>query len=447
MFTAAISILISVSIGVGLYFFTRKTSGEYQISFRELLIGSAVSSVVLMIAAPVAEHLIIQNKLTYYEYYNGYETEAIKVVTECERDGRCNNTYECDPYPETEVYYDDEGDAHYRVVIKYHDCPYLQNEYSYKIATTLGTFNIPGTFADHTRAAYRDNKAVPDYISTGPPQEWIDARDRIATGKNGGATKLHEYKNFLLASDKTILASYSQDIEEYKSKQMLPDHTSGYENPIYSTYLADKFRSVNMPEINSSEWNVYLTRLNGYLGKELQGDVHMVAVSANDVKDRDRYSQALFAYWKSNEFGKYALPKNAIALVVGVKDGKVEWARASGGLPNGNEALFSEINSSLNGVEFSPDKLIGIPSGAGKDFKAGDGALAKSLFGVNKYQRPCMECIDEQSDGYNYLKSDVLVSGSQKFWIIFVATIFSIGTWAAFLYADDRAGKYYGYNR
>ena len=191
------------------------------------------------------------------------------------------------------------------------------------------------------------------------------------------------------------------------------------------------------------EWNVYLNRLNGYLGKQLQGDVHMVTVNSSDVKDKDRYSQAMFAYWKGHDLGKYALPKNSIAIVVGIKDGKIEWSRATGGLPVGNEGLFTDIKNNLVGVEFNVDKIIGIPNGDGNNFKAGDGILAKTLWGEHKFKRPCMECIEEQSDGYNYLKSDIYVTGWQKFWIVFGSTIFSIAVWVGFLYADDKVRGYY----
>jgi hypothetical protein len=396
---------------------------------------------VLFIAAPLTEYLIVQNKVTYKEFWNGYEVEAIKEVTECERDGDCNETYSCDPYivmvPYT--YTDSDGNTHTKVraETRYHQCPYLQREYTYKIKTTLGTTDMRGTFADHTRAAWRDGEDVPSHIQTGPPQEWVHAKDRIAAKENGGVTEVHDYENYVLASDKTLLNAYSADIEQYTKQSLLRPHTVSYDNPIYGLYDADKFQAVNFTT-NSKEWNEYLQRLNGYFGKQLQGNIHMLAVNANDIKDIDRYSQALFAYWKSPELDKYALSKNSIGIVMGVKDNKIQWARATGGLPVGNEGLLDDIRNNLRDQPFEPAKIIGIPNGDGKAFKPGDGVLAKTLWGEHKFQRPCMECIEEQQDGYNYLKSDIFVTGGQKFWIVFVATLFSVAVWAAFLYYDDR---------
>src|SRR5205085_9570255 len=127
-------------------------------------------------------------------------------------------------------------------------------------------------------------------------------------------------------------------------------HTRNYDNPIINEYQADKFITVKL-NVDMKAWNETLGRLNCYLGKELQGDIHMAAVDASQISNQDDYSQALFAYWKSPQnFQRYALPKNALAIVVGVQGGKVVWARATGGLPVGNEALFTDIQNNLVGV-------------------------------------------------------------------------------------------------
>jgi hypothetical protein len=440
MTSALIAILISAGIGGAAYYITSKLNGPYKVSSREFLIGTLASTMVLLIAAPLTEKLILDEKTRYHEYFNGYEVAADQQTIPCERDGNCVYTYNCDPYLTTETYttYDDEGDphTHSRVVKKYHDCPYLKTEFKYTIVTTLGDFPIGDRFADSSKAGFRD-EPIPASIPVGPPQQWLEVKARLAAGMPGGVTKVHDYKNFLLASDRTILDAYSADIETYLDKKLLPPHTTNYQNPIYGIYLADKFQLVKVPG-DAKAWNESLMRLNGTLGKELQGDVHVAAVPADGVGDKDRYAQSLFAYWKSDAFGKDAFPKNAVGVVVGVKDGSIAWARATGGLPVGNEGLFTDIRNNLVGVKFEPAALIGVPHKA-------EGALTKTLWGQNKYKRPCMECVEEKVDGYQYLKSDIYITGWQRFWIVFIGSLLSAGMWAIFLYADDsyRASRRY----
>jgi hypothetical protein len=439
MESAIIAILISLGIGAVAYIVTNSNipTGTIKVSRREFLIGMAISTLILIIAALLTEHLIISNKERYYEYLNGYETAATVQVTICERDGDCDNTYDCDPYLVVHTYTDSKGLTHTYVTTEYHHCPYLTHELHYTVSTTLGDYPIGGAFADKQRTAWRSGEAVPSDIPTGPPKLWAEAKARLDSGKPGGATKVHEYKNFLLASDQTILDQYSADIGQYKQKGLLPPHTRNYDNPIYNKYQADKFSAVKL-NVDLKAWNEALSRLNGYLGKELQGDVHMAAVDAGRISNQDDYSQALFAYWKSPQnFQHYALPKNALAIVVGVRGGKIAWARATGGLPVGNEALFTDIQNNLVGVAFTPDAVIGIP-------KKTPGVLTQTIYGVHKFNRPCMECIGKKTGGYAYLKSDIYVTGWQRFWIVFVAATLSAGMWAIFLYADDSfRGTYY----
>lgn len=445
MFDAIVAILISASIGGALYYYTGKKDTEFKVSKRELLIGIAISTVVLLLAAPLTEYLIVQNKVTFHEYYNGYEQEAIQTVTECTRDGSCQN-YSCDPYIVMVTYTttDSKGHTHTHVrpETRYHHCPYLQKEYSYSVKTTLGVTRLPGAYADKQRQAWRSGHDVPGDIPTGPPAFWLAVQQRIAAHKNGGVTEVHDYKNYLLASDQTILDTYSADIDQYAKAGLLPAGTANYTDPIHDYYLADKFQAVKL-NVDVKQWNEYLMRVNGYLGAQLQGDVHMLAVDSTKVPDRDRYTQAVFAHWKDAKvLGRDALSKNAIALVVGVKDGKVEWARATGGLPTGNEALFLDIQNNLYGADFKPDTILGIPNGEGKGFNPGGGALALTLWGPHKFARPCMECVQEKQDGYNYLKNDVYVTGGEKALIVFIAVLLSASMWAVFLYVDDRFNPY-----
>ncbi len=320
--------------------------------------------------------------------------------------------------------------THMRAETRYHSCPYLKVEHEYTVSTTLGDFEIGGRFAEPNRAAWRTGHNAPSYVETGPPGAWLAAKKRLASGKPGGVTKLHDYKNFLLASDATLLKDYSADIESYQSKKLLPPHTTNFSSPIYDYYMADKFQAVRL-KTDITAWNEALLRFNGYLGAQLQGDAHIAAVNADIVGDRDRYSQALFAYWKGPEFKKDAFPKNAIGVVLGVKDGKVAWARATGGLPTGNEPLFNDIRNELVGVEFTPEAILGNPASQ-------KGKLASVVWGKNKFKRPCMECAQEKTDGFEYLRADIGITGGERFWIVSSGLIVSACVWVVFLLVDTR---------
>lgn len=440
MKSALIAILISLIVGGSLWYLTYRFDFGLKISTREFIIGSVSSALFLIIMAPLIEHLIIKDRMTYREYFNGVETQAVDQNIICERDGDCAYTYACDYYVETEIYYtyDEDGnsESHTRLVTKHHDCPYLKIEHAYYVDTTLGRYSIGSRYSDSGRQRWGD-KEVPAHVPIGPPDFWAAAKKRIDDGRPGGVTKTHSYKNFLLASDATILKSYSDEIEDYLAKGLLPPHTTNYEDPIYDYYLADKFHSVHLV-VDAKQWNEALMRVNGYLGAELQGDLHMVAVDADTVIDRDGYSQALFAYWKGSAFKKNAFPKNAIGLVVGVKNGKVAWSRATTGLPTGNEALLQDLQKNLTGVAFTPEFLLGDP-------KNEKGVVATQLWGPNKFVRSCMECVQERTDGYAYLKPDIVITGAERFWIIFWGVFLSCALWVFLLYADDSFRSRYGY--
>lgn len=434
MTSTLIAIFISLLMGGVAYVVTNSNipTGTIKVSKRELLIGSAISIVVLLIAGPLLEKLILDNKTTFYEYYNGYQTTAIENTIVCTRDGDCNDTYSCDPYVVAHYYTDSKGNTHVYYTTEYHQCPYLKVEYSYTIASTLGDYQIGGQYVKN-RSPWRAGVAVPESIPTGPPAQWLQAKNDIAAGKNEGVTKIAPYQNLFLASDKTLLDQYSDDIAAYTKEGLMPVHTRNYRDPIYDYYDADKFIDVDvgMSSAQKASWEQYLMRLNGYFGKQLQGDIHMAVVSAGRISNPDDYSQAVFAHWKSvPAFGKYALPKNSVAIVLGVQNGQVAWARATGGLPVGNEALFLDIQNNLKGVSFTPDGVIGLPLKK-------TGALYRQLYGPDKFSRP-------HNASYEYLKPDTIVTGWERFWIVFVACILSGIMWAVFLVVDDSwHGTYY----
>src|SRR5262249_8758701 len=154
------------------------------------------------------------------------------------------------------------------------------------------------------------------------------------SGNPGPVTAREDYDNYILASQSSILHKFSGSIDQYKKDGVLPKISHDILSPYYASRVY--FVGVNPP----GDWQWYINKYDAALGVSLQGDLHLVIVDANKVGSPDDYSQALIAYWQSQEFGKDALSKNGIVVVVGTKDGQtVAWARAGTGMPVGNEAL------------------------------------------------------------------------------------------------------------
>src|SRR3989339_665794 len=124
-----------------------------------------------------------------------------KEITDCYRDGPCRWEYDCDPYL---VSYpcncDDKGNCSTCYRTEYHDCPYVTQENSYYIKTTIGTYTI-------------DSNRFPDN-----QKEWFDAMSYFdaAFGTNlQGDMHLVIVKNEYISSDPDryalALKAYWQD--------------------------------------------------------------------------------------------------------------------------------------------------------------------------------------------------------------------------------------------
>ena len=168
MTSALIAIVISLLMGAAAYYVTGKSNSAIEVSKREFLIGSAISIVVLLIAGPFIERMILDGKTTFYEYYNGYQTAAIRQTIVCTRDGDCDDTYACDPYLVRHTYEDSKGHEHTYYTTEYHQCPYLKVEYTYTIDSTLGSYQIGGQYAIN-RSPWRSGEAVPASIPRDHP--------------------------------------------------------------------------------------------------------------------------------------------------------------------------------------------------------------------------------------------------------------------------------------
>lgn len=373
---------------------------------------------VVIFAWPVATisySITKDNDQTYTEYWGGHEQATTTNVVVCERDGYCKNEYQCDPYiyTWTETYTDGDGKTQTRVrsETRYHDCPYSTEETEYIIQTTLGNYSVANLM---TGPEYRPGKAIPGGQQTEPPALWTAAAERINSGEPGGVFKSNQYKNYLHASAETISKLYSEDIETYTDKGVLPR----IQQDQYDIYRMDK--ALYPKNALLDEKHIEATRkeaelLSAALGSEKQGDLRVVFVPNRLVpeSEAEKYGLTLMAYWASEDMGRYATPKNAVVIIVGVGGTKAEptasWARAYTGMPLGNEMMLSEIERKLDGATIG-EGFLGAPKyqpGTGK-LKHTDGVLEDILFGSNGFQRVSMSGTtpDDYGSGYEYLSEE-----------------------------------------
>jgi len=351
---------------------------------------------------------------TFTEYWNGYEESVSLDTTTCTRDGWCRNTFQCDPYLVTEIEYytDSDGNTQSRTVTRteYHDCPYATEETSYTIHTTIGEFSAGDNLM--TGEQWRAGHAIPGGRVTEPPVLWSEAKERIDSGNPGGVTKTNNYKNFILASNNSILKSYSESINELESASLLPSPPSG----TYEIYRAQKaFLAGKIPGVDMERVNRDLQNLNGAFGMELKGNLRLVLVNTDELTmSAEDYKNSLHAYWSDAErFDRYALPKNDVVVILGVSASSgtptVAWAKGFTGMPVGNEGLLQDISSKLPGA-LVDESLIGSATYDPKsgEITHGDGLLESVLWGENKFERVSMEQKDEGDvgTGFAYLSNE-----------------------------------------
>src|SRR3989338_2852813 len=376
-FVGFITVLIAVAVGLGVKYLLDYNKSEKEITWLEYGIGSAVIVVLIVpLVSYIGFNVAKSNNLTFHEYWNGWEIEAQAQVIPCSKDGPCRHEYDCEPYIVMEACGETcvgEGSSrscttNYCPVTHYHDCPYVAQETTYVIKTTIGDYTI----AEHRLPDDPDNnrwrgtsdfqRSIPpnvkNYAGIGAPEFWRAAKYRIDNNNPGPVTKRANYKNYILASDRTILKQYSGDIEEFIKNGLLPKPSTTVGN----FYYADKVYFVGFDPPNKYDWQVSLAHLNAALGMELQGDLHLVIVQDQGISGNpDRYLFALKAYWQNRlVFKEDAVSKNTILVVVGTDDSKtVAWSRAITGMPMGNEYLLTTFRNGLNGLPLTPWTIIG----------------------------------------------------------------------------------------
>ena len=417
-----------------------------------LLSGFLVASIAGPLTWTISTAIMKADKETYQEFWGGYEVATSFSVQPCVKNGSCKNEYDCDAYIYTWTTYstDSKGNSvpETHSETRYHDCPYSTEETTYKIETTFGTTTV-GTYM--TGPEYRPHeRAIPGGQVTEPPAVWTAAKNRIDSGEPGAAFKQNSYRNLLHASESTILKQYSEDIEAYKAENLLP----AIGKDLHSIYQMDKAQFPEVTRITTElqkELSKDAMQLSAGLGSELQGDLRVVFVDELDVRsgDAEKYGLTLMAYWQSKEMGKFAVPKNAVVVIVGVGGTKTkpvaDWVRAYTGMPVGNEQLTADIQSKL--VDQPIDgNFLGSPTlkpGAAELTRT-DGKLESSIFGAHKFDRVSMTGKDESDigSGFEYLSEGWEPEDGQQVLIYVLSSFFSLLLLIPFVFLARM--EYYG---
>lgn len=433
------------------------------------------------------------NVMTFNEYWNGWETAAIHNRIQCYKDGPCRWEYDCEPYRCNPhdcncvcVSRDDKGSCTSELCQTcwdtcYHNCPYCTEEWTFIVKTTLGDYTIAEHYLPTDPALNRwtgtsdyeprINQRTLNRAGVGVPEFWLGVLERTHnnTTPGGGVTKVMQYKNFILASEHTLLRTYSSDIERFLEAGLLPDMTVG----VHHFYWADKVRFVGFTPENPGVWQRAVWDLNAALGMELQGDSHWVIVQNDEVSANPQaYLMALKAYWQTpswkNEEGKLVklwgndcFAKNGVLVVIGTRDGKtVDWARLETGMPEGNEWLMAKINRRLKGTPLTPEAVVGTVVGEFYEKTYDDGRPPKTevrgLHANGVVERFLWTLDDDPENpgfirismsgddpedvgtGYLFLKGEIQPTGGQKRAIFIGALLFSMIGWVVAAFKGER---------
>lgn len=443
--------------GVGVKYLSDQRSGPEEVTWLEYGVAmTAICIIVLPLVGWAGFSLAKRDVLTYHEFWNGWEAKAYIERITCHRDGSCRWTYDCDPYT-VQVPYEC-GDSKnsrtcYRTETRYHQCPYVTDEYNYLVTTTLGTYSIDThrfpENPDQHRWGHFHFKSLPDYLvsqaGVGEPAFWTRAAKRIADGTPGPVTKVNSYENYVLASHYTILKRYRKAAEEYRALKLLPAPVAGITDGTF--YRANKVLTVGCALRDYERWNGALERLNAAFGMELQGDLRLVLVcDARATADPDSYAYALEAHWQDSDlFKRSALPKNTVTVILGTSGRKtVSWGRAFTGMPVGNSILTTLVRDRFAAgqqVAWSPDAILGQVVGrttydarkeryVATSTRTG-GVLSDVLWGESmpssRFVRASMSGKHNGvgGSGFLYLSTQIEITALQKFLIVLVASILS----------------------
>ena len=385
----------------------------------------------------------------YRENFNGSLIDAQPEVTECHEDGRCvHEDHYCDEWDT----YEDIKDSNNKVIGQrkvehYHDCPQMSEEISYYVLDAFGNkyYLAQNIFAanPHPWRSHDVNMSGSGSVPRGVPADWQKLKDQIDAEDAPAVSVDHIYDNIVLGYESKQAHDAEPDIKILKDAKLLPP----LNYPIHDQYKVDKVQFVGMSApSNKATWLDYAMRFNASFGMTLQGDLHIVVLKASAFQslglDPADYIRSIKAYWQSDaDFGKEALPKNAVIAALAVDDSgtNVVWARAETGMPIGNHELLDYIANRFDDptpVAFSPDAVLGKTTASiveqnGKPkavYSVGNGVLSQALMVDMPFKRACMKCKssnDKGQVGFVDLQSLIPISGWATFWAIVIMLLIS----------------------
>mgnify|MGYP004496639981 CR=1 FL=1 len=469
LITAAVVVVTGLALKFSVPWFRPDT--YWSITWREFFAGViAAGLVVIPSVFAVGTALSTADALTYEEFYNGVETDATVAEVECRAGtegqsiasgySNCSHSYNTGKsYTFTETYTVEVSDgcdsngknckSHFeqrtRLVTAYIYNPYATKEYTYAITDSLGgSYRFPETYVKDGEGY--GGKAIPSTIPRGDPAEWTNARKRLDEGNPRPVTRLFRYDNYILASQDDLLKPFSENVERYLDEGILPDHTANIKSqPLYgfNDSYADKVSFVGVEVKDEQAWQESLMSFNAALGSQLRGDLHLVLIDASLVDSATDYVNALKAYWLGEDFGRRAIAKNAIVVVVGVQGTTVEWGMASTGMPFGNEVMLQGIENFMPDTPLEPSQVIGSPrtvvTPASNEQDEDElrvtlgetpGVLERIVLQDFPFQRACMECSDDEGEiGYANLVDKIEPKPWQWAIMISIVGVLALAWW------------------
>lgn len=462
-------VLLALLAGLGVKYVLDRMDTWMEITWMEFAIGGlAVLLFVMPVTTFVGFNMAKNSALSFNEYWNGYELSTQWQRVKCTKNGPCAREYQCDPWTHIHTNTDSDGNMTTTMHTHWDSCPYTTEEWVFTVKTTLGDYVVGNHWLPDNPNAHRwrASKAVPASIPSGTPKLWQEAKNRVDAGRPGPVTKRMPYENYILASDKSILKEFSTQVGKYEDAGLLPRIVSD----VHTHYYADKVSFVGFKPKDAQEWQKALMYLNAGLGEEMQGDLHLVVVHNDEIsRAPDAYINALKAYWSdSAQFGDNAISKNSIIVVVGTDDGKtVSWARATTGMPLGNERMEVAIKSELPGTPLGAADVIGNVEGEfytkikddgtkKLDVRSlhAEGKLERIIWGLDdsatQFIRISMSGndLDDVGGGFLYLDSEIEPTTQQKAIMLGAGFVLSLSAWIVGARLGIRKGKkkpYYDY--
>ncbi len=475
--TAFVALLLVAAIGLGVKFLLPiavekdLVRRESQITWLEYGVAIAlVGAIIVPSVLSIGKGLSVDQILRHEEPYNGVEVAAPVHPEECYAghagesysagQSNCQYTYVSGRYSWEEEYYEtvckSDGKGGQSCTSERRCChtnsaniysPYAKTEFKFSVRNSLRkTYTYPTTYIAQNAIPY-GREAIPAHIPRGVPEDWIEAKRQIDIGDPRSVTALFWYDNPILVREDEKIAEFSEDIGYYLERKLLPDHTANIlTNPIFGEprTRANKlsFVGVNVPD--QDVWQESLMRFNAPLGEKLEGNLHVVVIDSKLVKDPQGYRKALRAHWLSKYFGKRALAKNGIILVIGTSNGKIDWAQADTGMPFGNNIMLRAMENNLTGKELNPDIIFGRPRTVvipatreeEKDkvivtLSTPLSVLEEAMFVTSPFKRSCMLCEGEEDEGVGYgdYIAQIEPDTDQKAWMIVIICILSLPFW------------------